>query len=153
MAETGKRSYTSLKIAEIDQPQLAEEVTWQAKARKTMRRVFSDDKVREYMEARLAAAMQGDRTACAQVDRFLGIGVPVTINVHPAIESPPVALETRNVELLKQEDGDTLTFAQIAGRLEVTDDEVRREVTLQIGRKDRRLYLAGPNEVALEQTA
>lgn len=118
-----------------------------------MRSVLTDDKVRQYMEARLEAAMNGDRVACAQVDRMMGVGVPVTINVHPAIEPKPAPLLDRIVDLLRDADCDSLSFAQIAARLRVSDEEVRAEVTRHLGKKDRQLYLSGPTEVCLEQTA
>jgi cytochrome P450 len=150
MARTpGKRPYAGFSIAAIDQPQIAEELCWQAQARKTIQEVFTPARVRQYVEARLDAAINGDRTASQQVDRMLGIGVPITVNVTGTTGQgkPETPLIDRMHDLLAQEER-PLSVAQIAARCGSEQAEVLATVRKNLGRPFR---LVSPNEVTLEQ--
>jgi hypothetical protein len=144
----GKRN--SLSIRSIDQPQLAEELTWQHRARRALQAKLTSAKLGEYADSVLERATAGDRYACQQLDRWIGVGVPVTINVtgeqnQPALGSP---LEDR-IEDLLYEGGEQLTTAEIAGRLAVPDADVRRAVNTHL--PDR--FVIGPGGVVSLQSA
>jgi hypothetical protein len=144
----GKRQCTSLSIKGIDKPQIAEELTWQHRARRAIQRRLTSGKLEEYADSVLERAKNGDHKACDQLDRWMGVGVPITINVAAGDEGTPAAppaLEDQ-IEDLLYETSEQLSTSVIAARLQVPDSEVRRAVNTHLG---SRFVLEGGGVVTL----
>jgi len=141
-----RRKNDTFTIASIDQPQIAEEMTWAAKARQSIQRKMTGQWLDEYWQSVMDRAKAGDRVACQQIDRMLGIGQPVKIEVHGHVQPAPAdePLEAQiERELLHQDEPQT--FAALAARLQVAEQEVAACVRSNLDL----FYMPGPREVTL----
>lgn len=126
-----------LKITQIDNPQVAESLTWQAKARETFRKRLTSEVIGKYADAVIERALAGDRTACKQMDAWLGVGVPVTLESTSVEVDLEATLESQVEELVLA--AGELPLGVLASRLQISQLEARSAVNRCLGNQRIRL--------------